>query len=97
MNSNDNTIFLNKHIDILPKYIREAYEWINPSTIKWQDQFISKVIFNATRELVYDNTYFDYETQYKIREEVKPLIEMYLMNNKQLYNELLDYFYNHTH
>jgi hypothetical protein len=93
IDESDNILFLKRRIDLIPKYIRGSYDWLNPGAFYTIDEFIDRVVFSATREFISDNRDdLEYEHQLDVRDEIEPMIKKYLINDKELYEEVVKYF-----
>jgi len=80
LNENDALLFLKRRMDLLDKYIRSTYEYVN------------RVIFAASRDMIADNTNLDYQIQLEIREKIKPILKDYIMDNKELYDDIVRFY-----
>jgi hypothetical protein len=92
LNENDALLFLKRRMDLLDKYIRSTYEWLNPRAFSSLDEYIDRVIFAASRDMMADNTNLDYQIQLEIREKIKPILKDYIMDNKELYDEIVRFY-----
>ena len=92
LNENDTLLFLKRRMDLLDKYIRSTYEWLNPRAFNSLDEYVNRVIFAASRDMIADNTNLEYSTQLEIREKLKPIIKDYIMDNKELYDEIVRFY-----
>jgi hypothetical protein len=85
------SIVVKRRLDDLSKHITSTYKWLNPKRFDNFDEFLERVIFNVVRDFVSelgDNQ--DYETQLKVREEIKPFVTQYIIDN---YLEDIKYYF----
>jgi hypothetical protein len=85
------SIVVKRRLDDLTKHITSTYKWLNPKRFDNFDEFLERVIFNVVRDFVSelgDNQ--DYETRLKVREEIKPFVTQYIIDN---YLEDIKYYF----
>jgi len=85
------SIVVKRRLDDLTRHITSTYKWLNPKRFDNFDEFLERVIFNVVRDFVSeigDNQ--DYETQLKVREEIKPFVTQYIIDN---YLEDIKYYF----
>ena len=81
---------LKRRMGDLDDFIRGTYQWLNSEAFGSFDEFISRVIFSATRDI--STSFFDvgYEETLKIREEIEPFIAKYIVDSFS--NEIEEYY-----
>ena len=84
-------LWLKRRLDELPNHIRSAYDSLNPNAFNTFDEFLNRVINNATGFFIdesMDERDYDFYQASKIR--IKPIVRN-LVNDK-FYKEILDFY-----
>ena len=81
---------LRRRMKELPKYMRGTYRFLNVNSFNNFDDFVERVIFSTTRDLVSDFGSNDYETNLEIRDELIPHISNIIYND--YLDEIKDYY-----
>lgn len=84
---------LRRNLNVLPKYIRATYNWLNPKAFENFDDFLDRVVFSTTRDYV--GEYIGQNTQNYdgMRKIFLPLVRNVVMN--EFHDEILDYYNSH--
>ena len=82
---------LRRRLDELPKHIKNAYDWLNPKAFGTFDEFMNRVIINATGLYIKDNMY---EPNHDLYQDSRITVEPIVRNlvTDKYYEELLDYY-----
>ena len=95
VNENEESIQIKRRLHELPKYIREAYYWLDPRRFFDFDEFIQRVIFSTVRDFTnQEMEEKDYDKLLELREKLKPMIEKFIMN--EFRDEIYEYYVKNT-
>jgi hypothetical protein len=95
VNENEESIQIKRRLHELPKYIREAYYWLDPRRFFDFDEFIQRVIFSTVRDFTnQEMEEKDYDKILELREKLKPMIEKFIM--KEFRDEIYEYYVKNT-
>jgi hypothetical protein len=92
IDENDAILFIKRRMDLFDKYIRISYDWLNPGAFDSIHEFIDRVLFSASRDMLAEHSNLDYDLQVKARKKISPILKDYLMNHEELYNEVIRYY-----
>jgi hypothetical protein len=82
---------IKRKLDILPKYIRSTYKWLDANFFVSFDDYIERVAFSSTRDFVSDQfESSNYEEHGKITDNLMKFTLQYIKEN--LMEEIMDYF-----
>jgi len=91
MNESKEIIRVKRRMDALLDYIEASYDWLSPRRFKNFDDFLGRVVFSATRDFVADEIGGEHEEQFKIIEDLEPMI-MELVKKHSIYDEIYDHY-----
>jgi hypothetical protein len=95
VNENEESIQIKRRLHELPKYIRDAYYWLDPRRFFDFDEFIQRVIFSTVRDFTnQEMEEKDYDKLLELREKLKPMIEKFIMN--EFRDEIYEYYVKNT-
>jgi hypothetical protein len=95
VNENEIPKELKRRLHVLPKYIREAYYWLDPRRFFDFDKFIQRVIFSTVRDFTNQELEEkDYDKLLELREKLEPMIEKFIM--KEFRDEIYEYYVKNT-
>ena len=82
---------LRRRVGDLDNFIRNTYEWLNPRAFGSFDEFISRVIFVAIRDIPAFFFDLNYDETLKLREEIEPSITKHIVDN---FSDEIEEYYN---
>lgn len=82
---------LKRHLDELSKHIENAYDLLNPKAFKTFDEFLNRVIINASGQFVYEYMNEPDRNFYQnSRTIIEPIVRNLVMD--KYFKDLLDYY-----
>lgn len=84
------SIVVRRRLDELNKYITSTYKWLDPRSFDNFDEFLERIIFSTVSDFSFELGPQDQQKNKKIREEIKPFITQYIIDN---YLEDIKYYY----
>jgi hypothetical protein len=77
MNLQEQSIrMIRRRTDLLDKYIKSTYNWLNPKAFKDFDEFIERVVFSTVRDITsMELNINDYDELLKVRNDITKHVE----------------------
>lgn len=84
-------LWVKRRLDQLPKYIRESYNWLNPKAFNTFDEFLNRVIVNATSFFIDKSMQErDWDLYRASKTKLEPIVRA--LATDKYYKEILDYY-----
>jgi hypothetical protein len=84
------SVEIRRRLNMLPKYIRSTYKWLDPKRFSSFDEFIERVFFGTTRDFIDEFEVNSYDQRLQIRDEFFPYIKEYILENFK--DEIEEYY-----
>jgi hypothetical protein len=84
---------LKRRLSFFPDYVYLSYVWLNPKAFEDFDEFLDRVVFNTTIDLItneYEFTRNDINQINAIQTEIEPYVREYILKNH--IDEIRDYY-----